>query len=530
MREEWLFLGRVADNAANCDIDSECSYNTLCSQEDDIKVLDIPMKASMAASLSIGWRARIRIRATSLTDSPQLAEPIDVLVDLPPDHIFQMLMMTFYHMEIGKFRISATFSSDLKTVVLLRCIIRLRGDGYTIKNINSEDISNTNKAILQEPSSIYSSCWDLSNQVWYEVSFSQDNRYFAAICSGPMSLCDADELEYYDCSVLIFKDSGIADDEPLYETIASSGRMEEVGGISKAIAFHPSAPYLAIGNSEAVYLWKFDNTDERPKKIFSGRIDNLAFSSTGSILSGDSASGPVWFHVDYDSLRQDSPFLEDDYDGRSEGDSSGWTGSDASPATCQEDEDSHHLNPDFVGAVDVADHHPLPTCGTQNPTIAKPANALQTLHEVGILTMKDKHSPAIQSSGDSLTLTSESGVQRSLLTTDNSAGAIIMQATAADGTTKVADLLRLPKSVLAEKSYTTVINPPAASPSVRFVLNKAPEPTYVFGRGARVQFPIVIERRKDDISIIGMKRLLDWGEDVRGSGKRLKSNVHGGCL
>ena len=60
----------------------------------------------MAESLSIGWQARIQTRTLGSTDSPQDTQLIDARVYLPPDHIFQMLIMTFDdHIDKGRFMI-----------------------------------------------------------------------------------------------------------------------------------------------------------------------------------------------------------------------------------------------------------------------------------------------------------------------------------------------------------------------------------------------------------------------------------------
>ncbi|GAB1317800.1 NACHT domain-containing protein [Madurella fahalii] len=540
LREEHTLLGMQAGGvdahpdpgaAASCPWDDESVHDTDSDSGSDISPLEACEKASIAARLSVGWRARIQIRPTSSSlGQSQNAQLIDVVVDMPWDQIFQMLMLTFYHEETGHFRAPAAFSRDLRTIVVLRCVVRLASDGYALQKIDSSGIRNTNEEILQRPRSIYAEQLDMSNQVWYAVSFSQDGRYFAAIRSGPISHVDTTDSipgEYYHCSVAVFKDIGCGngDAELLYEEIASTGLMDEVGGVTKPVAFHPSAPYLAIGNSEAVYLWKFDVKDEAPRELFSGRIDNLTFSPTGTMLSGDKGSLPVLYEVDYEMLRWDRSPPGELSDNASESCQGDWTESgDYDFMANFVDFDAEGL--EQIPAEDTK-HVPSPAPESHSSiacTTAGRSNIQGVLDLVGVVEAgRDALAPAIQSSNDSLVFSSASGMHRSLLMTERSVGAIVLQATAADGTVKTADLLRVPKSVLEDGFHTTIINPTADSSSVRLVLNKAPEPTYVFGRSANIQFPIVIDRHKDSIPVVSTKRMVGWEEQSRVGRKRLKN-------
>ena len=426
-------------------------------------------------------------------------------------------MLTLYNLDRGQCSVPAAFSPDLKTIVVLRCVVRLTPDGHILQSIDSEAIRRSNDDIHQQPLSFLAGTLDLSDEVWYGVSFSPNGRYFAAIRSGPSCSTDiyGSHGHYYDCSVAVFEDLSHRNGGGKtlsYEEIAYTRLMDEIGGVSTPVTFHPLTPHLAIGNTEAVYLWEFGAQDEGPKKIFEGGIDNLTFSPTGSILGGERNSIPIWFEVDYENIRyydMESPAMESPWEDVSE---------TASDDTIN-DRPPKNSNPTNTP---VGLHNPISRTPSPDPD---PNIGLDPITAL-IKRKTDPTLPTIQSSYQTLTLSTPTGTSHSRLTTEHLTGAIILQATTDNNQPlQTADLLRLPQSILHEKFSTTIII--NSTPSIRLVLNKTLEPIYDFSRRCptpTVNFPVVVDRCTDSIPVFGTKRSLEWKERPQGGGgcKRVK--------
>ncbi|XDG02481.1 hypothetical protein ABKA04_002096 [Annulohypoxylon sp. FPYF3050] len=134
----------------------------------------------------------------------------------------------------------------------------------------------------------------------------------------------------------------------------------------------------------------------------------------------------------------------------------------------------------------------------------------------------DRYSQTVLSLTDGIFDTPERKMQPFAVAEDKKNGMILMEAALPDGTVKVADLLRLPKSVVEEKLYATVDSLSKRSSSMKIVLNKAVESTYAFNRQSNVNFPIVVEREKSSIDVWSTKRSLDWPGHENNTPKRLK--------
>jgi len=543
LREQWRLFGPEAptNDEATHALASDLEHDDDEGGEYDISLHGVHERASIATRLSAGWRACIQIRPTSQDVDPSNTQSTQAVIDIPADQIFQMLMVSFYHDETGSCRATAAFAPDLRTAVVLRCIVRITPAGHLVQNIDSSEISRVNERILQDSRSVYTNQLDISNQVWYKVLFSPDARYLSVIQSGPVFMADDEyhylDGEFYHCSVAILEDLHPGDTNLLYQEIASTNLIDEIGGVTKPMAFHPSEPYLAIANTEAVYLWKFDEDDRHPRTLFWGRVDNLTFSSTGSFLAGEHSRShtPVSFLVHYEQLhllkRHDS--MSESEEEASEG-SSTYSMDPEDPGTEDEEEEKEEEEEDENGAesqqASVHDQmqstHPAspPDLQSSPDTTAALTSTRTDFSLASVFAGTSTNVPRVQSAHDTHTIYTQSGLRHhSVLTTERRAGSITLQASSSTGTVQTADLLRVPKSVLDEGFHTTMIIPSTDSALLRLVLNQAPKATYRFGQAPAIQFPIVIDRRRESIPVTRTKRALGWEEQRRDGDKRLKS-------
>ena len=123
------------------------------------------------------------------------------------------------------------------------------------------------------------------------------------------------ESFYYDCWLAIYEESSMGSDVPSYQLSAMQGPFEELGGVSKLLAFHPNNSILATVLDGKTYLWKFTGTTppsisltidyqstmSQMVEIYGHPLDNITFSPCGRYLWGNRDSGetiPIILPVD----------------------------------------------------------------------------------------------------------------------------------------------------------------------------------------------------------------------------------------
>ncbi|KAI1087239.1 hypothetical protein F5B19DRAFT_81119 [Rostrohypoxylon terebratum] len=299
------------------------------------------MAHSHCFSICSDWKAHIHYQPIG-PPSSETRHHKDILICLPPEQIFHMLMMTFYIRCKGKetYIIPVAVSQDLSTVGLLHCVVKLTPNDYILQNLQPSHIMNANKFFLEGPLStigpmekyqevyftpdLVLSTLELKEshrrrdicpqyslpsrgvpdgEIWMGITFSRDGKYLAVIrpVSGflsyaylAMAFYPGVTLSYSYCSVAIFENSVTGTNQPSQLHYAEISNLDGgvgteesyVGGVSKPLVFHPLAPYLAIATNKRVLLWKFDDAASKPISILKKGSNDMAFSQDGSTISG----------------------------------------------------------------------------------------------------------------------------------------------------------------------------------------------------------------------------------------------------
>ncbi|KAI1446996.1 hypothetical protein F5Y02DRAFT_380803 [Annulohypoxylon stygium] len=492
------------------------------------------MADSRCLSICSGWQAHIQCRPTV----PSSSEPHhcrDMLICLPPEQIFHMLMMTFYIAHIGKERyiIPVAVSQDLHIVGLLHCVIKLTPNSYTLNYIHPSHIINANRFFLEGPLSTIGSeeAWegiylsqdviasvikfktsqtlgfprpsktDPDSELWMRMAFSRDGKYLAIIrprlsFHSYTYLMFAGEghgsASYHSsCSITIFENLNTStnkSDQPHYAEIShlNAIKTDVIGGVNKILAFHPSEPCLAIANQYHVLLWRFNHPASEPRCIFNGEMNEMAFSTDGSVLSGKrkcqhedtglTTNVPIFFKIDFELWQKEvvtsqlSCNAQGDVPPTSET-NSGYKDRSISKSSVYGDHRPMELerNNESLSSQEPDDSETLdklaPYIHSSNALHAEPSFA----DDSNIL---GQHSQLILPWENSVLDISKRETQPFLVTEDKQNGMVLMETMLSDGTVKAADLLRIPKSVIEEKSHATIVNTSKESPSIKIVLNK----------------------------------------------------------
>jgi hypothetical protein len=91
-------------------------------------------------------------------------------------------------------------------------------------------------------------------------------------------------------------------------------------------------------------------------------------------------------------------------------------------------------------------------------------------------------------------------LQMSSLIQDNDSGSVMLQTLRTNGEMREEKLVRLPRSLTLEKSYSTLI-PAGSHNNLRLVLDKAVQETYSTKEVPDFQLPVVLDRDKSSIPV-----------------------------
>ncbi|KAI0896148.1 hypothetical protein F4806DRAFT_52649 [Annulohypoxylon nitens] len=407
---------------------------------------------------------------------------------------------------------------------------------------------------LKYASSRFLSTMNPDSELWMKMTLSRDGRYLAIVRPSlgfqsytylKVTLIADDPPNYDYCSIVVFENMGTSTNTPSQlhyaeiSHVSSNTRHMSVGGVNKPLVFHPSEPYLAIASEHKVLLWKFDDTASEPTSIFEGILDDMTFSMEGSTLSGnhvhhnkytkETTKVPTSIQIDFDTWDRHMNTSHVFRNGQDDGSSRHENSFDNKESHTAE---SASLKADLLAMQDNTNDISF----TQEKLTAKPldnnvSSAICLSNEfhvqpkyVANSNIPDRHSQTVLSLTDGIFDTPERKMQPFAVAEDKKNGMILMEAALPDGTVKVADLLRLPKSIVEEKLYATVDSLSKRSSSMDIVLNKAVESTYAFNRQSNVNFPIVVEREKSSIDVWSTKRSLDCPDHENNAPKRLKEH------
>ena len=426
-------------------------------------------KTAIINSITSGWKARYRLWA--LDDGQKIVR--DLQVGLPEDDIFDMLLMSFHGMKLGELNIPVSFSHDLETFSILHSVIRTSTHTCKLQKVDSPLLGKAQELVRHRAHLLQSTQLDLTDHIWYHASFSPNGVFLAVVRSGPVlhgEILSEDCVEYMDCSIAIFEDRSSGEDAPDYQLIATLGPLEELGGVSKPLAFHTSQPILAIIHCGSTYIWQFADepalvlssneslraTVKNLLKIYDKPLDDITFSPCGRYLFGNHHSdctAPI--KIDLDAMRPQEH-------------AKGLANSISSSAVSIRSQ----------GANGYAYSTKAPKAQSPNEVIITAANGLS---------------------------------HRSTVKQYHKQGAVVLESIDQDGTLQCAELLRIPRSVCSGGSggsYTTLLNPFDDSKMIHMVLNKATQETYNFFNRRGLMLPLVVERNKDTIAVFTYQRQL----------------------
>lgn len=212
----------------------------------------------------------------------------------------------------------------------------------------------------------------------------------------------------------------------------------------------------------------------------------MAFSTDGSVLSGKrkcqhedtglTTNVPIFFKIDFELWQKEvatsqlSCNAQGDVPPTSET-NSGYKDRSISKSSVYGDHRPMELerNNESLSSQEPDDSETLdklaPYIHSSNALHAEPSFA----DDSNIL---GQHSQLILPWENSVLDISKRETQPFLVTEDKQNGMVLMETVLSDGTVKAADLLRIPKSVIEEKSHATIVNTSKESPSIKIVLNK----------------------------------------------------------
>ena len=289
------------------------------------------------------------------------------------------------------------------------------------------------------------------------------------------------------CSIAIYEDCSLEPAIPDYQLLAQTVVMDEVGGVSKPLAFHPTLGILAAVLDESTYIWRFAEdldpslsmesmstcTDDHLIEVYDQPLNDMTFSSCGQYLYGDPVVEGLYCVVkDFDPITISlqsvlSTSLSDEAD----------------------------FEPEFY-------------------QISR-ASLLEVSHPA-----LSSQVPSAQSSNTIAVASTSGQLQQTVVSYFGANNAVVLQAIDRQGTLHIADLLRLPKSGHIGSSYPTVLSPIGKSEIIQMILNKALQETYSFLDSPGLVLPLVLEWRRDTISTFTHKRFICSVDEKEDSGRK----------
>lgn len=469
------------------------------------------------AQCSTGWHLNYTI--ASVTTQRNL---LSMTFDIPTENVRMALRRALRIGRPKEFRVPVCFSTDLRQIGVLGCVIRTVASSESPNDTNhtyhsqnmidlgilSEDENEHKMSVFSDDIGYFqSSQYTLEGYDWYGMRFSPDARYLLIVRGWMEPGVTAFDAIY---QLILLSDDSAVGDQPNFRHLAEYATRTTTS-MNENFIFHPFEPVLAISRVGNVILWLFaaqrkyatKSLSKRPvqclrtniteqllapetKIICSEPLHDLEFPTCGTYLHG----------IGIETLRGLIIPLHT---------ALGWT-----------------ITPQSYALT----HSMLTSFSSRRGTSAAEHRKALAYHQLDTRA----HDSAALPVGRAVA-SHRNGKSDTLMLRQNTAGAnsITIQHIPDNGIAREHELVLLPKDTTLQGAHTMLL-PSSVSASLGttgrsvfgLVINKAEQAVYSVNDAPELQLPLLVTRSAESIPAVAGKRSSRCLEDEPSASKRLR--------